>query len=85
MRSFYKTYLYLHNKNSTKKSFDEVNLPIVRQSKRNQAFCGLQIKVYLVHSLEKKPYKIRIKGICQTAKAPEYSLEANPKEIWVKE
>ena len=75
----------MHNKNSTKKSFDEVNLPIVRQSKRNQAFCGLQIKVYLVHSLEKKPYKIRIKGICQIAKAPEYSLEANPKEIWVKE
>ena len=34
--------------------FDKVNLPIVCQSKRNQAFYGLQIKVYLVHSLEKK-------------------------------
>ena len=75
MRSFYKTYLYLHSKNSPIKLFDEDNPPIVCQSKRNQAFCGLQIKVYLVHSLEKKPYKIRIKGICQIAKDAKNTLE----------
>ncbi|MDY3768099.1 MAG: hypothetical protein SOZ83_00630, partial [Sphaerochaetaceae bacterium] len=32
---------------------------VLRERKILQAFCGLQIKVYLLHSLEKNPQKIQ--------------------------